>query len=425
MRRNDLVANTVAGMVQQGLSVPPPLRRGGGQKISTGPSIPPSGRAANNSTSARKGVPKPRRARTKKIPSEEIDSEDYESNSDAEYGKPRAKRVKIRSKNKQHTPTPGTSDTEEEIVSPIKHDIKREASSSSNDESSVENHSQKGDGDEVVAAGAGFLDLVDDDPTMDQLAPDPIKSLIVKLPMKDSIRPESPDLRRSNLDHLATVASGLPTYTTTSSLGTYPGFDLSVHHRHYSQADHAHSTSEFLSSGIGATDRLPESSLYGSMTSQPDISYSNGFEHFGDTNLGVQGMAEDGWNPTNSDYQFGGYDGSSAFTTPPYLNAHGTSTITGQPPSLPQLSTSFMLRPAVQEDTVGGEYFSSRPSTINHTPSSNLTEESVNIPWLTRDDSSTRQATGIDLNNVDDAQSSDITTLHQQYDGYGDGNACF
>ena len=45
--------------------------------------------------------------------------------------------------------------------------VKHEASDSSNDESSDEEHSQRGDGmdeDEIVAAGAGFLDLVDDVP---------------------------------------------------------------------------------------------------------------------------------------------------------------------------------------------------------------------------------------------------------------------
>ena len=53
--------------------------------------------------------------------------------------------------------------------SPARLDVKREASVSSDDESSGEDDSQKEDGidgDKVVAAGAGFLDLVDDVPTM-------------------------------------------------------------------------------------------------------------------------------------------------------------------------------------------------------------------------------------------------------------------
>ena len=424
------ITNTTIGMVQQGLSVPPPLRRGGGQRISTGLSIPPSGRAAKNPTSANKAPPKPRRVRTKKLPSEDTESEEFESESDAEYGKPRVKRAKIRSKPIPHTPTPSTSESEEEIVSSAKRDIKRELSDSSNDESSDEDDSQKGDdmdGDEVVAAGANFLDLVDDVPTVGQPVPGPVKSLIIKLPATKTIKPESSNLGRNDLDHLATVASGLPTYTSDSSIDTYPGFDLSVHnHHHYPQADHEYNTSEFLSAGYGARDGLPEPSLYGSMISQPHMSYSNGLEHFGDTNMGDQPMAEDGWNPTGTEYHFGRLNGSCAFATPPFPNAHGTSTTAGHLPlSLPQLSTSFMLKPAIPEHTVGGEYFSSGSSTIDHTPSSNLPEDSVNVPWLTRDGSSARQATGIDINNVDSVQASDEATLHQRYDGYGDSDACF
>ncbi len=54
-------------------------------------------------------------------------------------------------------------------MSSARHNIKREASSSSNDEFGGEDYSHKEDGvdgDEVVAAGADFLDLVDDVPTM-------------------------------------------------------------------------------------------------------------------------------------------------------------------------------------------------------------------------------------------------------------------
>ena len=84
-----------------------------------------------------------------------------------------------------------------------------------------------------------------------------------------------------------------------------------------------------------------------------------------------------------------------------------------------------MLKRAVQEDTVGGEYFSSGSSTRNHTPSSNLADDSVNVPWLTQSVACARQATGIDLSNVDNVQLSNVTSRHQQHDGYGDGNDCF
>ena len=420
-------------MVQQGLSVPPPLRRGGGQRISTALSIPPSGRTATNPVPAHKGPPNPRKVRRRKVISEDTDSDGYGSGSDAEYGKPRAKRAKIGSKVKAHTPTPSTSESEEETASSVRSSIKRERTYSSNGDYSDEDRSEKGDemdGEEVVAAGAGFLNLVDDLPTMGNIAPEPSKSLIVRLPAKKAIKPEGSNLGRNDLDNLAAAASGLPTNNGTSSIGTYPGLDLSLqNHRQYSQADHAHSTSGYLSAGYGGIDGLPEPSLYGSMISLPHISYPNGFEHFDTTNSEDQGVVEDGWDLANSDYQSRGFIGSCASTTPRSLNAHGMPTITRHPrSSLSHLSTSFMLKPAVQEDTVGGEYYSPGLSTIDHTPSSNLPEDSANVPWLTRDGSSTGQTTGMDFDNVDNVdtvQSSDMATLHQQYDGYSDGNVYF
>ena len=89
------------------------------------------------------------------------------------------------------------------------------------------------------------------------------------------------------------------------------------------------------------------------------------------------------------------------------------------------LSTSFMLERAVQEDTVGGEYFSSGSSTMNHTPSSNLADDSVNAPRLAQSVACARQATSIDLDDINNVQSANVTSRHQQYDGYGDGNNCF
>ena len=417
-------------MVQQGLSVPPPLRRGGGQRISTALSIPPSGRAANNPVLAHKGQPNPRKVRRRKVASEDTDSEGYGSGSDAEYGKPRAKRAKIGSKVKAHTPTPITSESEEETPSSVRSSIKREQTNSSNGDYSDEDRSEKGDdmdGDEVVAAGADFLNLVDDVPTMEDITPAPSKSLIVRLPAKKAIKPEGSNLCRNDLDNLAAAASGLTTYTGTSSIGTYPGLDPSLQTLpRFSQADHAHSNSGYLSASYGGIDGLPEPSLYGGTISLPHISYPNGFEHFNSTSSEDQGVVEDDWDPANSEYQSRGFIGSCASTTPRSLNAHGMPTITRHPRSfLSHLSTSFMLEPAVQEDTVGGEYYSPGLSTFDHTPASNLPEDSANVPWLTRSGSSTGQTTGMDLDNVDTVQPSDMDTLRQQYEGYGDGNVYF
>ena len=105
-------------------------------------------------------------------------------------------------------------------MSSTRRDVKREASFSSNFESSDDDNSEKGDGvdeDEVVAAGADFLGFVDDVPGIGQPTPEIAKSLIVKLPAKKPIKSESSNLLRNELDHPTTVDSG------TSSIGTYPG----------------------------------------------------------------------------------------------------------------------------------------------------------------------------------------------------------
>ena len=60
-----------------------PYREPPAQRISTGLSIPPSDRAARKPPSAGKGPPKPRRVRTQKLPSEETEWDEYESDSDA------------------------------------------------------------------------------------------------------------------------------------------------------------------------------------------------------------------------------------------------------------------------------------------------------------------------------------------------------
>lgn len=404
--------------------MPPPLRRGGGQRISTARSIQPSGRAADIPASDRKDPPKPRQVRRRKVVSDDTDSDGYGADSDAEYGKPRAKRAKTKSKVKAHTPTPITSEFEEEIASSVRSSIKRESTYSSNGDSTDEDQSEKGDemnGDEVVAAGADFLNLVDDLPTMGNIAPESSKSLIVRLPAKKAIKPEGPNSGRNDLNSPAAAASGLPTHTGTSSIGTYPGLDLSWQtHPRLPQADHRHIASGYLSAGYGGIDGLPEPSLYEGTISLPHISVPNRFELFDTTSSEDQGVVEGNWDPANSDCQSRGFIGSRASTTPSSLN------ITRHPrSSLSHLSTPFMLEPAVQEDTVGGEYYSPGLSTIDHTPASNLPKDSANVSWPTRDGSSAGQTTGMDFDNVSTVQSSNMASLYQQYDGYGDGNIYF
>ena len=92
-------------------------------------------------------------------------------------------------------------------MSSARRDIKRELSDSSTDESSDEDHSQKGNDmndDGVVAAGADILDIVDDVPTMGQPAPGPVKSLIIKLPATKTMKPG----QSNGLKKIKAIAAG-------------------------------------------------------------------------------------------------------------------------------------------------------------------------------------------------------------------------
>ena len=79
----NLLAVEQAALAQAALRrsepLPPPLRRGSGQRISTALSIPPSGRTAKNPIPTPKGPPKPRNVRRKEVASEDTDSDDYDA----------------------------------------------------------------------------------------------------------------------------------------------------------------------------------------------------------------------------------------------------------------------------------------------------------------------------------------------------------
>ena len=404
--------------------MPPGLKRGGYARISTGPSLLPSGRAGNIPGLAHENPPKPRKARRKHIASRMTDSDNSGTDSDADYGQPRAKRAKTRSKVKAHTPTPSTSESEEEISNSETSDVKPESSRRSNDQSSAGDYAQGGVepvGEDIVAGGAGFFNLARDDPNMVDIAQDPSKSLIVKLPANKAVKPDGSTFGKNDLNDLATVASGLSTYAGTSAVAPYPAFHPSMQNHHYhSEANHAHNTSGFPSAGYGNMDGLPHNSLYGSMITQPHGYYPNGYEHFGNPTLGHQGAVEQSWDLVNSDSQVGGSIPRTP-TTSHFLDARGTSNAMSHPQSsLSHLSTSFVSEPAGQNDLMGGDYHSSGVSTIGHTPSSILPEEFGHIPWQTRDVSITGQTNGMDLDDMNTVQPSDIDPFHQQYDGYGD-----
>lgn len=162
-------------MVNQGLDVPPPLRRGGSHTISTGPKTPskitlskitpskitPSKRATARAATAKSG-------RAKKAVSETSDEDGYSSDSEADYGKPSVKRAKTTPKNKGRMKV---EDSGDEVNTPTKRGDLRQGSrgkskmlgEGSDDETDSEDDVRQ-DGEEIVAVGAPFLSLVDDSP---------------------------------------------------------------------------------------------------------------------------------------------------------------------------------------------------------------------------------------------------------------------
>lgn len=144
-------------MVAQDLPVPPPLKRGGGTRISTGPSLPRRPAQVSLPTTARgatikdSGKPVNKKRALADLVSD--DSEDESSRSDAEpdaeYGKTLVKRARP-AVTQRHQSPPRKSDSAE--------------SSEDNSEDEAESG---GDGNvnRVVAAGADFLTLEDDVPT--------------------------------------------------------------------------------------------------------------------------------------------------------------------------------------------------------------------------------------------------------------------
>ena len=141
-------------MVEDGLSVPPPLRRGGSGRSSVA-----------TCTHKKQGITKAPKTKSirKKAKPQSDDSDEQEDwkndDSDLEFGQPRAKRTKSKAKG------------------PNGRTIKKEGS---NDEDTGDDTNE-----ELVAAGAGFLALEDDHSTSPKTAnntPSTKKSLIVALP---------------------------------------------------------------------------------------------------------------------------------------------------------------------------------------------------------------------------------------------------
>lgn len=179
-------------MVQQGLAVPPPLKRGGLSRISTGPSLPRRQASAPNrnlsgargTTAKKSGNIATKRRGPSNEASEESDEDVFDPDSDAEHGKPAAKRAKTAGKKR---PSPKMKaeddDWEDDKEGTVDVVVKRE----------------EDDGDRVVAAGAPFLALEKNVPAKGEVSKKAkIKpSLVVSLPTRNNglppIKKETPE----------------------------------------------------------------------------------------------------------------------------------------------------------------------------------------------------------------------------------------
>ena len=206
------LAKLRARMVAQGLSVPPPLRRGGGgsrlataaSKVSKAKATPAKGGNARATQNTTKSTPaKSKKTGKKAAPgsdeSEEEDDDWKDEDSDADYGEPPAKRAKSGARGPMRRNVK-TEHSDEEDSTPSKAlKRKHQGSKSSSHELSaygttdingvpIDYDSETGDDDGadagLVAAGAPWLDLEDDHshPKTGKKTLYKKKSLVVSLP---------------------------------------------------------------------------------------------------------------------------------------------------------------------------------------------------------------------------------------------------
>lgn len=171
-------------MVEQGLSVPPPLRRGGhGARISTSATSHTKANATPAKISkANNAAPKKTKKGAKKVDPGSDDSEEdgdgwvNDDDSDAEYGERPAKRVKSNAKGASRPRKMKAEDSEEEIATPSKPSKRKRQS---------ENSSDVDIKTEFTAAGASWLQLEDDEdsqPKTGKKTAHKKPSLVVSLP---------------------------------------------------------------------------------------------------------------------------------------------------------------------------------------------------------------------------------------------------
>ncbi|KAL2041769.1 hypothetical protein N7G274_005553 [Stereocaulon virgatum] len=302
-------------MVSQGLDVPPPLRRGGGPSIparlKTASKITPSKRATARAATTKSG-------RGKKAVIETSDDDNHYSDSDAEYGEPTVKRTKTTSKGKGRRKV---EDSDDEVETPTKRGKLSQGLGGESkmlgkgcEEAADLGDDAQQDGEEMVAAGAPFLSLVNDSPEKDQTGHKCVQraeSLVVTLPfakqIKDTIKSEEAssmkdgdsraahdDPNEASSDHAMAHTGGPPIQTdiafahtalpsNAASYGSHHNahvmFPPNIHQR--TQSDMTYIEQDLFSPGP-----RPDDNHFSSIIHDQHTQYPAGFEDFGGANRG-------------------------------------------------------------------------------------------------------------------------------------------
>ncbi len=229
------LAKLRARMIAQGLSVPPPLRRGGGgpriataaSRVSKAKATPAKGGKARATQNMTKSTPaKPKKTGKKAAPgsdeSEEEDDDWKDEDSDADYGERPAKRAKSGARGPMRRNMKTEDSDEEDSTPPKALKRKRQGSKLFSHELSaygttdingvpIDYDSETGDDDGadagVVAAGAPWLSLEDDLPSHPKTGKKTVykkKSLVVALPTsaryEGLMKEETSDDHQSEVD---------------------------------------------------------------------------------------------------------------------------------------------------------------------------------------------------------------------------------
>jgi hypothetical protein len=358
--------------------------------------------------------------RGKKAASETSDHDDYSSDSDAEYGEPRAKRTKTTTRGKGLRKV---EDSDDELDTPTKRGKLRQGFGKESklpvegsEEGTDSGDDTQQDGEETVAAGAPFLSLVDDSPGMDQTGRKCVqkaKSLVVTLPfakqIKDTFKSEEAnatkdgdsrakhdDPNEASSDHAMAHMGGLPVQTDvtfTQTASPYGAASYGSHHNGHVMfppniQQRTQSEMTYIGQDSFSHGPRPGYNDFGGMIRDQHTQYSAGFENLGGVNHGHgdlpiipnlwQGPDLAVYNDNNISAHF-----ENAWEIAP--SPHFPSSFHGHSSPIPQHSTAFHgqsnpCRPHIVTTVpdivyphaipVGGDYSSAGGSTVDITPSS-------------------------------------------------------